>query len=124
MKASAIARFVPVALLVSTACLANAETIKVEKLLANPKAYVGKQFGLICTLRSADLASVYCNDGGENISLGSRSMDKPSLKFALANCNKPDDAKNSPKCKDVPITATLKDAARPKWLDNVKMKLK
>ena len=121
MKKSIALLSLPLALALSSSCFAKNE-ITIGDLTANPKAYEGQEIVLRCTARSADLASVYCEENGQSVSLSSRTMDKASAKFALASCNKPDITANDPKCQNVLVTAKLKDAKNPRWLDNAKIK--
>ncbi len=123
MKASKILVSLPLAFTLSASCFAKTE-IGIGELKANPRSYEGKQVTLQCLIRSADLGSVYCGQGDKSISLSSKTMDKSSLKFALANCAKPKESDNDPKCQSVTVTAKLKDATRPGWLDNAKLKFK
>jgi hypothetical protein len=123
MKRSLILVSLPLAVTLSASCLAKTE-IGIGDLKANPKAYEGKEIVLQCMVRSADLGSVYCGEGDQSVSLSAKTMDKSSLKFALANCAKPNESENDPKCRDVMVTAKLKDATRPGWLDNAKLKFK
>ena len=120
MKASL---FLPLALTLSAGCLAGAE-ITVSDLIANPKAYVGKTVTLRCNVRSTDLGAAYCTMGNQDISLSTKTMDKASLKFALASCSKPVIAENDKRCQDVLVAAKLTDAQYPKWLDDAKIAFK
>lgn len=123
VKVPKILLSLPFALAVSASCLAKAE-VGIGELKTNPRAYEGKQVTLQCLIRSADLGSVYCGQGDNSISLSSKTMDKSSLKFALAHCSKPKESDNDPRCQNVTVTAKLKDATRPGWLDNAKLKFK
>ena len=123
MKASRLLVSLPLAFAVSASCFAKTE-IGISELKANPKAYEGKEITLQCVVRSADLGSVYCGEGNQSISMSAKTMDKSSLKFALANCAKPKESENDPRCQNVTVTAKLKDATRPSWLDNAKLKFK
>lgn len=121
MKISAPLLSLPLALTLSASCLAKNE-ITIGDLTSNPKAYEGKEIALRCIVRSADPASAYCEQNNQSVSLSAKTMDKSSLKFALANCAKPKESENDPRCRDVLVTAKLKSAANPRWLDNVKLK--
>ena len=123
MNRSIILVSLPLAFSLSVSCFAKTE-IGIGELKANPKAYEGKEVTLQCLVRSADLGSVYCGDGDQSISLSAKTMDKSSLKFALANCAKPKESDNDPRCQNVIVTAKLKDATRAGWLDNAKLKFK
>lgn len=123
MKASKTLVSLPLALVLSASCFAKTE-VGIGELRANPHAFEGKQITLQCLIRSADLGSVYCGQGDQSISLSSKTMDKSSLKFALASCAKPKESENDPRCRSVTVTAKLKDATRPGWLDNAKLKFK
>jgi hypothetical protein len=123
MKPSIALVSLPLAFTLSFSCFAKTE-VGIGDLKGNPQAYEGKEVTLRCLVRSADLGSVYCGEGDKSISLSSKTMDKSSLKFALANCAKPKESENDPRCQNVIVTAKLKDAKRPGWLDNAKIKFK
>jgi hypothetical protein len=123
MRTSKALLSLPLVFALSAASYAKNEVTLVE-LAANPQAYEGKDIALLCILRSADLASVVCEQGTLSVALGSRTMDKASLKFSLANCAKPNASANDHKCLGVLVTARLKSASNPRWLDNAKFKPK
>jgi hypothetical protein len=122
VKTSIALLSLPLAFTLSSGCFAKNE-IAIGDLMANPKLYEGKEVTLRCTVRSADLASAYCEEGNLSVSLGTRTMDKASAKFVLAKCTKADVQKNDPKCQNATVTAKLKDAKNPRWLDNAKVKV-
>jgi hypothetical protein len=117
MKASLL---LPLALTLSASCLAKTD-VTLSDLIANPRAYVGKEVTIRCSVHSVDLGAAYCTADNQDISLSTRTMDKASLKFALAKCAKPGIAANDPKCQNASVTAKLIDAQYPKWLDNAKI---
>ncbi|WP_295455671.1 hypothetical protein [uncultured Thiodictyon sp.] len=120
MKASL---FLPLALTLSASCFAKTD-VTVSDLIANPRAYEGKEVTIRCNVRSADLGATYCSVGNQDVSLSAKTMDKSSLKFVLAKCSKPIITQNDIKCQNVTVTAKLKSAEYPGWLDNAKVAFK